>query len=259
MCALDDPALAARVSGQSCVVIGLIGAGAHGLTHREALRLAGRARHRRPACQHRRHRRRIQPAGYWDGSLQRLSLTKFRGVDGAALQRQSFERGQPNLVVGEIGIIREGLARRSAVVDTPEAGGPHRERQRQNARFPGRVKQLAHGLGQHWAWIGAAPEIGVRSITHTPLPGGSAKPVPIMESRVTRFARSASSRWALPSGRRGITRYRTSAVESQTRIPTLSGRLTPKSSSTLRGSRTARERYGALLYQVGGNPSTAQG
>ena len=61
------------------------------------------------------------------------------------------------------------------------------------------------------------------------------------------------------SGRRGMTRYRTSAVESHTRMRVVSGSVTPNSARTPRGSMTARERYGGDLYQTGGNPSTGHG
>src|ERR1700732_3667283 len=85
------------------------------------------------------------------------------------------------------------------------------------------------------------------------------RPVPIIESRVTKSANRASLRFSLPGGRWGTTRYRTSAVESQIRTSVASGNSTPKSASTPRGSFTARARYGALLYQVGGSPRTGHG
>src|SRR6195256_902932 len=68
------------------------------------------------------------------------------------------------------------------------------------------------------------------------------KPVPIMESRVTKSASCCSLQPSVPSGRIGSTRKRVSAVESHTRISVSFGRLTPKSASTARGSFTARER-----------------
>jgi hypothetical protein len=43
------------------------------------------------------------------------------------------------------------------------------------------------------------------------------------------------------------------------RISVSFGNSTPKSFSTPRGSDTARERYGADLYQTGGRPSTGHG
>ena len=46
---------------------------------------------------------------------------------------------------------------------------------------------------------------------------------------------------------------------SHTRTSVSAGTLTPSSLSTPRGSMTARDRYGADLYQTGGSPSTAHG
>src|SRR2546423_2334380 len=82
---------------------------------------------------------------------------------------------------------------------------------------------------------------------------------PIIASRVTSAASSSSVSFSLPEGLSGSTRYRSSAVLSQTRTSIESGRSRPNSCSTPRGSITARERYGADLYQTGGSPSTAQG
>jgi hypothetical protein len=63
-----------------------------------------------------------------------------------------------------------------------------------------------------------------------------------MASRVTRWANSACDKFSVPAGRLGKTKYRTSAVESQTRMRVLLGNVTPKSAKTLRGSKTARDR-----------------
>src|SRR5207237_7389281 len=85
------------------------------------------------------------------------------------------------------------------------------------------------------------------------------RPVPIMLSRVTSAASSCSLHPSVPAGRCGSTMKRVSAVESHTRISVSAGSVPPKSASTPRGSITARERYGADLYQIGGRPRTAQG
>src|SRR6201991_5036597 len=82
----------------------------------------------------------------------------------------------------------------------------------------------------------------VMHAVHDGAPGSLGKPVPIMESRVTRSASFSSLQPSVPLGRIGNTRKRVSAVESQTRISVSLGRLTPKSLSTPRGSLTARER-----------------
>src|SRR5207248_6505857 len=89
--------------------------------------------------------------------------------------------------------------------------------------------------------------------------GGLRSPVQIIASRVTNCARRSSLQPSVPDGRIGSTRKRVSAVESHTRISVLAGSLTPKSASTPRGSMTARDRYGADLYQIGGRPRTSQG
>src|SRR5215471_19669378 len=82
---------------------------------------------------------------------------------------------------------------------------------------------------------------------------------PIMALRVTSVASSSSLQPSVPLGRSGRTRNRTSEVESHTRISTSSLSSVPNSFNTLRGSVTARVRYGADLYQTGGRPSTGNG
>src|SRR6185312_688352 len=82
---------------------------------------------------------------------------------------------------------------------------------------------------------------------------------PIMDSRSISFASCCSLRCSVFSGRCGSTRYRISALLSQTRTSTSSSSVVPNSASMLRGSMTTRDRYAASLYQVGGNPSTGQG
>src|SRR6266516_6530540 len=82
---------------------------------------------------------------------------------------------------------------------------------------------------------------------------------PIMESRVMTAASCSSFSLSLPAGLSGSTRYRTSAVLSQTRTSTASANSRPNSRKTPRGSITARERKGADQYHTGGKPSTGQG
>src|SRR3954471_18289307 len=89
--------------------------------------------------------------------------------------------------------------------------------------------------------------------------GFCGSPVPTMLSRVTSRASCSSLHPSVPSGRIGNTRNRVSAVESQMRISVSEGSETPNSASTPFGSITARERYGADLYQTGGRPSTSHG
>ena len=70
---------------------------------------------------------------------------------------------------------------------------------------------------------------------------------------------SFGTMWSVPAGRSGRTRYRSSAVLSQTRTSTSSGKSSPNSLSTPRGSITVLERYAADLYQTGGRPRTGHG
>src|SRR6202044_1421674 len=99
----------------------------------------------------------------------------------------------------------------------------------------------------------------VDAIHHATSLGCFGRPVPIMLSRVTSAASLSSLQPSVPAGRIGNTMKRVSAVESQTRMSVLAGSFTPKSASTPRGSLTARDRYGADLYQTGGRPSTSHG
>src|SRR5438046_10391587 len=85
------------------------------------------------------------------------------------------------------------------------------------------------------------------------------RPAPIMQSRVINLASSSSLQPSVPAGRIGTTKYRVSAVESQTRISVSAGSATPKSASTARGSFTRRERYANDLNPVSGRPSNTVG
>src|SRR5207237_5314438 len=82
---------------------------------------------------------------------------------------------------------------------------------------------------------------------------------PIIESRVTRRASSSSLSFSEPAGLSGSTRYRTSAVLSQTRTSTSPPGSIPNSRRTPRRSMTEPDRYGADLYHTGGRPSTGHG
>ena len=66
--------------------------------------------------------------------------------------------------------------------------------------------------------------------------------MPIIESRVTSDASFSSDQPSVAAGRIGSTMNRVSAVESHTLTFASSGKVTPKSASTLRGSLTVRER-----------------
>src|SRR5436190_1469443 len=148
------------------------------------------------------------------------------------------------------------------MVDVPGAGVAHGALHRQHAAFPLGVKRRLVRFDLDLAEAVHAAHVVNAVHYRAPLwvwPGLSGRPVPIMESRVTRSASLSSLQPSVPAGRIGSTMKRVSAVESQTRISVSLGSLTPKSSSTPRGSFTARERYGADLYQTGGRPRTSHG
>src|SRR2546422_1727562 len=113
-----------------------------------------------------------------------------------------------------------------------------------------------------WPDMSAISRLGTESIelpSDQRAAGAGTTATPIIASRVTSSASAASLRRSVPGGRCGRTRYRSSALESQIRISTLSGRSTPNSRNTTRGSRTARERYSNDLYQTGGSPARGGG
>src|SRR6266851_2751980 len=96
-----------------------------------------------------------------------------------------------------------------------------------------------------WPDMSAISRLGTGSIelpSDQRAAGAGTTATPIIASRVTSSPSAASLRRSVPGGRCGRTRYRSSALESQIRISTLSGRSTPNSRNTTRGSRTGRER-----------------
>ena len=87
---------------------------------------------------------------------------------------------------------------------------------------------------------------------------GSTRATPIMASRLIRAVSSPSGRPTVSGGCSGGTRYRTSALESHTRISVPSSVAVP-SHSTVRGSTTIRERYSGDLYHLGEGPRLPMG
>ena len=131
-------------------------------------------------------------------------------------------------------------------VTAENAGGPHASStgssgSRANSAIAPNVPRLhcASASAISAARQSAAVVAPVMTLTSS---GRSARAVPIMESRVTRSASLSSLQPSVPAGRIGSTMKRVSAVESHTRISVSFGSVTPKSSSTPRGSFTARER-----------------
>ena len=145
------------------------------------------------------------------------------GAHQAACQHHLAQGLNPNLVVTQTQILgrRQRLACAAHLVDVPLAGGTHRHRQRHGLSFPRGMEQRLVGLGPHRPEPLRTPHVmdpvhGAFPACAERLATGKASPVPIMLSRVTKAANSATDSCSLPSGRLGITKYRTSAVESQT-------------------------------------------
>src|SRR5467141_647176 len=144
-------------------------------------------------------------------------------------------------------------------VNVPLAPGCHGAPQREEPALPRGVKHRlvllilngAHPV--HPAHVMYAVHVGFPSRRAVTLA------TPTIASRVTNAASASTLSFSVPAGRSGSTRYRNSAVLSQTRTSTSSPRSTPNSRNTPRGSITERERYGADLYQTGGRPSTGHG
>src|SRR4051812_48923055 len=152
---------------------------------------------------------------------------------------------------------RQGLPIVARHIDVECAGGAHCAYHRQHARFPFGMKHRLVRLGLNFTKTVHAAH--VVNAVHDGARGVLGNPVPIIESRVTSSASCCSLQPSVPSGRIGSTRKRVSAVESQTLISISFGSTAPKSARTPRGSFTARDRYGAALYQIGGSPSISQG
>src|SRR2546427_2112678 len=89
--------------------------------------------------------------------------------------------------------------------------------------------------------------------------GAGTLATPTIASRVTSAASWSSVMFSVPEGRSGRTRYRSSAVLSQTCSSTSSASCSPNSASTPRGSITARDGEGADLYPNRGTARTGQG
>ena len=99
----------------------------------------------------------------------------------------------------------------------PGAGVAHRALHGEHAAFPSSWNGGSFGSTSTLPKPSMPPMSWTPFIARSP-PGGFARPVPIIESRVTRSARRSSLQPSVPAGRIGSTRKRVSAVESQTRI-----------------------------------------
>src|SRR6185437_1935413 len=259
MVALDDADMAAHVARQPCMRGRMDVPGAHTIA---GLELRGRLR---IAPELAAHHDALDVGSGELAALQRLGRRRcvpFGDLilsDKALGDQHVLEPEQPLLVVGarQIDMRGQGLAVEARSIDVEGAGRAHGPHHRQHAAFPPRMEHRLVRLDLDLAETIHAAHV-VHAV-HDGTPGVFGKPVPIMLSRVTSSASFSSLQPSVPLGRIGSTRKRVSAVESQTRISVSFGRLTPKSVNTPRGSLTARERYGAALYQTGGSPSISQG
>ena len=126
----------------------------------------------------------------------------------------AFELEQPVFVVRCRQILgRRHLLNDGAKLRRSPVTGEHV--QREHFSFPRGVKDRFVFFNNYGA-VAARPA-KVVGADHLVIPelcdGTSARPVPIIESRVTRSASAASSQPFVPGGRIGRTRYRSSAVE----------------------------------------------
>src|SRR4051794_27861293 len=100
----------------------------------------------------------------------------------------------------------QALAGVTAHIEVPGPGRAHRKGQTESPALPIRVEPGLVGLRLDRAEAHHAPKI-LRAIHEAPtLSELSAKPVPIMESRVTRSASASSLQPSVPSGRIGTTK-----------------------------------------------------
>ena len=201
---LDHTVLATGIGRQPGVVVGDLVVRAHRVAGAEARGAGGRSRGGRAAGQNGGHVGGRQQALDRHRRMQQAPGGHFVGQQLAAVGHQLRQRGQPQAVVAQARIAGLGLAGGAALVDVPRTGGAHRQRQRHGAGFEGLVPQRAFRLGLHGAEARLAAQVGMALVAHGD--GAFAKPVPIIESRVTRSASAVSPRPALPTGRCGITR-----------------------------------------------------
>src|SRR5579872_2791163 len=171
-----------------------------------------------------------------------MARRDFGSRDKAFVDQEVFKTVKPFLIVrtGKINVGRQHFPIKARGVDVEGTGRAHRAHHGEYAAFPSRVKHRFIGFDFDLAEPVHAAH--VVDAVHDGHPGVLAKPVPIIESRVTSSASCSSLQPLVPSGRIGNTRKRVSAVESHTLISVSFGKVTPKSASTPRGSLMARER-----------------
>src|SRR5262249_22235704 len=112
----------------------------------------------------------------------------------------------PDLVIAGREVVRgmQRLPRMAGDVDGPESERAAAEVETERALFPFVVEDRLVLLGIDRAEAHHAAEI--LGAVHAAAPGCNARPVPIIESRVTRSASFSSLQPSVPFGRRGRTR-----------------------------------------------------
>ena len=145
---------------------------------------------------------------------QRMTGFDLLGRHETALDQVLLHPQRPAPVVRrrEIGLRRQGLLGESQIVDMPGAGIAERPLHGEHAPFPAFVKRRLVGLDLDLAEAVHAAHV-VDAVHRAISAGERARPVPIIESRVTRSARRSSLQPSVPAGRIGTTRKRVSAVE----------------------------------------------
>ena len=259
--ALDGAEMPAHIARQARMGRRMDRLGAHPIADREApargrSRSVGPPRHERPLDVLRRQHR---ATGFARCSCWPLSISSATTRPRSTISRLEAERARSRNSSCEIVVGRAVLARKARHVDVPAAGARHRERQRQGAALPTPHETPARSAPGSTGPKPSMPPMSCTPFIRRPRPAASAgrcrSCVARDEIGELLFApalgalRDASA--ARDSG------SRRSNPRPGFRCP--AGNSTPKSRSTPRGSFTARERYGADLYQTGGSPSTGHG
>src|ERR1700730_9477481 len=140
------------------------------------------------------------------GRMERMTGRELVIADEAELQAQIRKAELPLLVIAavEIDVRRQRFAGVPADIDVPQAEIAHGAVHGEDTAFPRRVEHRLIRLGLDLAETVHAAH--VMDAVHGAAPGAWARPVPIIESRVTRVASFSSLQPAVPAGRIGTTR-----------------------------------------------------
>src|SRR5215831_10658422 len=203
--AFDDAGMSAGIAWQACMAWRIDVAGAHAVAwlefrrrRRRPVETAAREEFRRVGCRER------PLHGPW--GMESAAGSKLVIADKAELHAQIFQAQGPFLVVaaGEIDMRRQRLTREPPGVDGPQAEIAHGTIHGENAALPRSMEHRLAGLTLDFAE--AVHAAHVMDAVHKAAPGARARPVPIMQSRVTRLASRSSLQSSAPAGRIGTTR-----------------------------------------------------